>query len=477
MIPIQTYKGRRVAVFGLGRTGITAARALKAGGAEVSAWDDSEPAREKAIAEGIELDDLNRRDWGDIAALILSPGVPLTHPKPHRMVELAKAVGAPVIGDMELFAQALNALPSRRRPKIIGITGTNGKSTTTALIGHILRATGRNAIVAGNIGDAILAQDPPRAGSYYVLELSSYQIDLTQSLRCDVAIMLNISPDHLERHGGFDNYFEAKIRLFEMQAPDGIAVIGIDNDETNACYSRLRRERGEEMVIPISAGRVFARGVFALGTKVYEALDSASVPLVDLKQARALPGKHNAQNAAAAMAAVRALGVGGRAAAEAMKSFGGLPHRQEIVALHHGIRFINDSKATNALAALQALGSYENIYWIAGGRGKDDDLSVMRPGYERVAKAFLIGETEEAFAAELDGRLSYERCGDLASAVRAAFLQARADGRPDPVVLLSPAAASFDQFANFEARGAVFAQHALQLEDADDDDEAVESVA
>ena len=222
---------------------------------------------------------------------------------------------------------------------------------------------------------------------------------------------------------------------------------------------------------------MFARGVFALGSRVYEALDSASVPLLDLGETRALPGQHNAQNAAAAMAAVRALGVGGRAAAEAMKTFRGLPHRQEIVAEHHGIRFINDSKATNALAALQALGCYEDIYWIAGGRGKDDDLSVMRSGYNNVAKAFLIGETEDDFADELDGRLAYQRCGDLQSAVRAAFEQARRDGKTNPVVLLSPAAASFDQFANFEARGAIFAQQALQLEDADDQGEDVESVA
>lgn len=286
MIPVHAYEGRRVAVFGLGRTGIATAKALAAGGALVSCWDDSGPARERALAAGIELDDLNRRDWGDIAALVLSPGIPLTHPKPHHMVERAHAVGAPVIGDTELFAMALAGLPERRRPKVIGITGTNGKSTTTALIGHILRETGRKAVVGGNIGDAILAQDPPSPGMHYVLELSSYQIDLTQTLACDIAVLLNITPDHIDRHGDFAGYFRAKQRLFEMQAPAGRAVIGVDDAETAAFYSRLRQTRREEQVISISAGRVFARGVYALGDRVYDALDTASHPAVDLARRR-----------------------------------------------------------------------------------------------------------------------------------------------------------------------------------------------
>ena len=455
MIPIHTYEGRRVAVFGLGRTGIAAAKALEAGGAEVSAWDDSADARARAEEAGVHLDDLNRRDWGDIAALVLSPGIPLTHPKPHRMVELAKSVGAPVVGDIELFAQVINAMPERRRPKIISVTGTNGKSTTSALIGHILRETGRNAIVAGNIGEAILAQDPPRPGSYYVLELSSYQIDLTESLDSDVAILLNISPDHIDRHGSFEGYFAAKQRLFEMQDTSGIAVIGIDDDETNAFFSRLRQRRREDQIIPISAGRVFARGVYALGDRVYDALDCASHPLIDLSRAKALPGRHNAQNVAAALAAVRMLGIGGRAAAEAVRSFGGLPHRQEVVAKEGGIRFINDSKATNAEAALQAINCYTNIFWIAGGRAKDDGLAALEPALHRIRKAYLIGEAQESFAAELDGKVEVQKCGDLAGALAAARNDTA--GVLDGVVLLSPAAASFDQFSSFEDRGRAFA--------------------
>lgn len=467
MIPIHAYEGRRVAVFGLGRTGIATAKALEAGGAAVSCWDDSEPSRLRAEAEGLTMDDLNRRDWGDIAALILSPGIPLTHPKPHHVVELARAVDAPVIGDVELFAMAIAELPEKRRPKIIGITGTNGKSTTTALIGHILRETGRKVVVGGNIGDAILAQPAPRPGSYYVLELSSYQIDLTQTLACDVAVLLNISPDHIDRHGDFDGYFHAKQRLFDMQTPGGVAVIGIDDNATSAYFSALRHKRREEEIIPISAGRVFARGVYALGDRVYDALDCASHPVVDLAKAPALPGRHNAQNAAAALAAVRALGVSGRAAADAIATFPGLAHRQERVATLNGVTYINDSKATNAEAATQALGCYDHIRWIVGGRAKAGGLVAARPHFNRVAKAYLIGEAAADFATELDGNVQHEQCGDLAAALQAATRDAAAAGEPGQVILLSPAAASFDQFTSYEARGDAFRELVRALVPAD----------
>lgn len=464
MIPIHSYEGRRVAVFGLERTGIATAKALLAGGADVSCWDDVPASREQAAAEGLELDDLNRRDWGDIAALVLSPGVPLTHPKPHRVVELAEAVGAPVIGDVELFAQAVNALPEKRRPKIIGITGTNGKSTTTVLIGHILARTGRRVCVGGNIGNAVLSLDPPRPGSVYVLELSSYQLDLTHSLRSDVAIFLNISPDHIDRHGSFDGYFKAKQRIFEMQTECGYAVIGIDDTETSMLHSRLRARRRDDYVFPIAAGRVCARGVYALGDHVYDALDSASRPVVDLDLTPALPGRHNAQNAAAALAAVRLMGVSGRAAGEAMQSFPGLPHRQEIVAEIDGVRFVNDSKATNMEAAQNALSSYDNIFWIVGGRAKEDGLQALGNARDRVTKAYLIGEAAERFAAELDGQVAFEICGDLDTAVRAAARDAAASAEGG-VVLLSPAAASFDQYKSFEARGDAFRDSVARLKD------------
>ena len=463
MIPVPAYQGRRVAVFGLGRTGIAAAKALQAGGAQVSCWDDSEAARARAAEAGLQLDDLNRRDWGDIAALVLSPGIPLTHPKPHRMVELAQAVGAPVIGDTELFAMAINAMEEKNRPKIIGITGTNGKSTTTALVGHILNESGRRTVVGGNIGDAILAQDPPRPGMFYVLELSSYQIDLTKTLACDIALLLNISPDHIDRHGSFENYFAAKQRLFDMQERNGMAVIGIDDRETSAYYSRLRQRRGEDHVLPISSGRVFARGVYALGDRVYDALDGASHPVIDLTRADALPGRHNAQNTAAAYAVCRLLGLGWRAITDAIYTFPGLAHRQELVARSGPVRFINDSKATNAEAALQALNCYHNVFWIAGGRAKDDGLAALKPALSRIAKAYLIGEAQDQFAAELDGEVEYERCGDIAAALERASRDAFAAGQETSVVLLSPAAASFDQFTSFEARGEAFSDQVKAL--------------
>ena len=449
MITSPAWKDKKYAVLGLARSGRATAEALLAAGADVLVWDDRAEAR-AAFAGRCAVADPLEADLAGYAGMVVSPGVPLnTHPiKPH-----ADSSGVPVIGDIELFAQARAALP---RHKVVGITGTNGKSTTTALIGHILRATGRNVVVGGNIGDAILAQSPPRPGSYYVLELSSYQLDLTHTLACDVAVLLNVTPDHIDRHGDFDGYFRAKKRLFDMQQPGGLAVIGIDDNPTSAFFSTLRRQRREEEVIPISAGRVFARGVYALGDRVYDALDGASHPVVDLAGVLTLPGRHNAQNAAAALAAVRALGVSGRAAAEAMVTFPGLPHRQERVATVEGVTYINDSKATNAEAAVQALGCYERIRWIVGGRAKDGGLAAAKPQFHRVAKAYLIGEAAEHFARELDGELSCEQCGDLAGAIAAATRDARKSGDPGQVVLLSPAAASFDQFTSYEARGDAF---------------------
>jgi UDP-N-acetylmuramoylalanine--D-glutamate ligase len=456
MIAINAYDGRRVAVLGLGRSGIATARALEAGGASVICWDDGQAAREAAAAQGLELADLNRRDWGDIAALILSPGIPLTHPKPHHVVDLARAVGADVIGDIELFALTINAMPAKRRPKIVGITGTNGKSTTTALIGHILTEAGRTVHVGGNIGEAILTLDPPKPGTIYVLELSSYQIDLTFSLKCDVALLLNISPDHIDRHGDFDGYFGAKQRLFDMQEIGGAAVIGVDDAETADLFSRLRRTREVSEVSAISSGRVIAEGVYALGGDLYDSSSGHAVSVADLKQARALPGKHNAQNAAAALAVVQRLGVSARAAGDAILSFGGLAHRQEAVAEIDGVRFVNDSKATNADATAMALACYDNIYWIAGGRAKSGGLDVLADSFGNIRQAFLIGEAEAVFAAELDDKIDCQRCGHLDRAVDMARQAAKRSGLDDAVVLFSPAAASFDQFANFEDRGEAF---------------------
>ncbi|MCF8878366.1 UDP-N-acetylmuramoyl-L-alanine--D-glutamate ligase [Hyphobacterium sp. SN044] len=455
MIPVREFEGRSVAVFGLGRTGIAAAKALAAGGANVLAWDDNADTRENAKKAGIELEDLGRRDWGDIAALVLSPGVPLTHPAPHRMVEFARTVGAEVIGDMELFARTINALSEADRPQIVGITGTNGKSTTTALIGHILKKAGREAHVGGNIGDAVLGLPAPRPGSVYVLELSSYQLDLVSSLKLDVSVFLNLTPDHIDRHGGMAGYLAAKKRIFLNQNATGTAVIGVDDDYTRGVCSGLM-SGGPMTVVPVSSGRALSKGMYALGGKIYDATNGHTETVADLAQAKALPGRHNAQNAAAAFAAVRALGVDARTAAQAMKSFPGLPHRAERVGERDGILFVNDSKATNADSAAQALGCWDTIYWIAGGQQKEGGIEPLRAFFPRIAKAYLIGEAQDAFARTLGNEVAYEKAGTLENALDLALRDASEGGRKNPVILLSPACASFDQFKSYEHRGDVF---------------------
>lgn len=454
MIPVTEYAGRDVAVFGLGRTGLSAARALVAGGARVHAWDDNEATRENAVAAGITLSDINKRDWQTFAALVLSPGVPYRFPQPHRIVRMAESVGVPVVGDMELFARAVQALPERGRPKIVGITGTNGKSTTTALIGHILRQAGLDARVGGNIGTGVLDMAPLHANAVYVLELSSYQLDLVKSLHCDVAVWLNISPDHLDRHGTMEAYVAAKRRIFRAQQPGDTAVVGFDDTYSQAVAMSLKG--GPADVWPVSARFALGKGVSSVEGHLFDSLTGKAVRIGNLAEAAALTGTHNHQNAAAAYAACRALGLDSDVIMDGIRSFGGLPHRLEIVADQAGVRFINDSKATNAQAAEQALKAFARVYWIAGGRAKEDGIDDLEPYFPNVACAYLIGEAEEAFARTLKGKTRVRRCGTLERAVEAAFRDARESGEPDPVVLLSPACASFDQYKDFEARGEAF---------------------
>lgn len=463
MIAITQFSGRDVAVYGLGRTGIAVVRALLAGGARVHAWDDSDVSRAAAVAAGIQLSDINARDWRSFAALVLSPGVPLTHPAPHRVVTLALAVGVPIIGDIELFAREVNALPVSQRPKVAGITGTNGKSTTTALLAHILTAAGRDVRVGGNIGTAVLDLPALHAGAYYVLELSSFQLDLTHSLRCDTAVWLNTTPDHLDRHGDMNNYVAAKRKIFANQGADDCAVVGVDDGYGVATCTELTGRRVQH-VVPISAGQALGKGVCALGTKLYEATGQRAEPVADLETAPALAGRHNAQNAAAAFAAARALGVDARTIGEAMKSFPGLAHRLERVATIAGIRFINDSKATNADAAAQALAVYPRVYWIAGGRPKAGGITSLESFFPRIAHAFLIGEAADEFAQTLKGKAPFTICrGGLGDAVLKAFDTANGENEVLPVVLLSPACASYDQFKDFETRGDAFKDFVMRL--------------
>jgi UDP-N-acetylmuramoylalanine--D-glutamate ligase len=462
MIPITEFAGRDVAVFGLARTGLAAARALAAGGAHVHAWDDSEAARAKAAAAGVPVSDINTRDWRSFAALVLSPGVPLTFPEPHRVVTLARAVGVPILGDIELLARAVNALPAAQRPKLIGVTGTNGKSTTSALIAHILREAGKDVRLGGNIGEAVLDLAPLHAGAYYVLELSSFQLDLTETLRLDAAVWLNTTPDHIDRHGDMAAYVAAKRRIFANQGAADWAVIGVDDGYCAAVCTELTRAAAQH-VAPISAGQVLGRGVSAINGKIVDALNGRSEIVADLIDAPALPGRHNAQNAAAAYAAARALGVERRIIAGALKTFPGLPHRLERVATVQGVRFVNDSKATNANAAAQALAVYPRIYWIAGGIAKEGGIETLANFFPRVARAYLIGQSAGDFADMLRDKTPVTMAGNLEAAVKLAFEDARASGEPHPVVLLSPACASYDQFRDYEERGEKFKAYVKAL--------------
>ena len=455
MIPITEYAGRDVAVFGLGRTGLSAAKALKAGGARVHAWDDNEETRAKAEAAGLTLSDINKRDWQTFAALVLSPGVPYKFPQPHRIVRMAEMTNVPIVGDMELFARAVQALPERGRPKIVGVTGTNGKSTTTALIGHILKQAGRDVRIGGNIGTGVLDLAPLHANAIYVLELSSYQLDLVKSLHCDVAVLLNITPDHLDRHGGMDGYQAAKMRIFQNQTERDVAVIGFDDVITQSIAIGLSAN-GPARVVQASSTYALGRGVSAVDGRLYDSSGGQANHVGKLDECIALPGRHNHQNASAAYAACRSLGLDPQTIMEGLRTFPGLAHRLELVGEIDGVRFVNDSKATNAEAAEQALKAYKNAFWIAGGVAKAEGIQPLAPLFPNITKAYLIGEAEETFATTLKGQVAMQTCGTLEKAVEAAFRDAKAAGDDHPVILLSPACASFDQFRDFEHRGDVF---------------------
>ncbi|HEY4029802.1 MAG TPA: UDP-N-acetylmuramoyl-L-alanine--D-glutamate ligase [Caulobacteraceae bacterium] len=455
MIPVRGFEGKRVAVFGLGRTGLTAARALVAGGAEAVLWDEKAASRDAAAAEGFTLEDLQTADWSRLDALMLSPGVPLTHPEPHWTVKKARAAGVEIVGDIELFARTVNAQPEHKRPKVIAITGTNGKSTTTALIGHVCRQAGLDARVGGNIGIGLLDLPDMHGGAVYVLEVSSYQLDLTSSLKADVAVLLNLSPDHLDRHGGMEGYVAAKRRVLLNQGKGDTAVVGVDDPWCQQICTEITAAN-RRTIVPISAGRAIGRGVYALQGVLYDGSGERVTEVADLLRARSLPGRHNWQNAAAAYAACRALGIPPADVAAGLLSFPGLAHRMEKVGVVDGVTFINDSKATNADAARQAMATYPRFFWIAGGVPKAGGIDSLADLFPRIAKAYLIGQAAEAFAASLGDTAPHEIAGDLATATARAFADARMAGGEQIVVLLSPACASFDQFSDFEARGDAF---------------------
>jgi len=454
MIPVRGFEGRKVAVFGLGRTGLTAARALEAGGAHAVLWDENEKGRAAARAEGFDVADLAAADWSQFDALMLSPGVPLTHPTPHWTVDRANAAGVEILGDIELFARSVAAAPEHKKPKVAVITGTNGKSTTTALLGHVCASAGRDTRIGGNIGVGVLGLPEMHGGAVYVLEVSSYQLDLTSSLKPDVAVLLNISPDHLDRHGGMEGYVAAKKRVLLNQGKGDTAVIGVDDPWCQQICTEITAAN-RRTIRPISASKSMGRGVYVLQGMLYDATGDRVIEVADLLRARSLPGRHNWQNAAAAYAAARALGISMEDAAEGLLSFPGLAHRMETVGQIGKVRFINDSKATNADAARQALSSYPRVYWIAGGVPKAGGIDDLADLFPRVAKAYLVGESSNEFARTLEGKAPYAPCGTIDAAAAAAFADANASGE-EAIVLLSPACASFDQFADFEQRGEAF---------------------
>lgn len=463
MILVPGVQKKKIGVYGLGATGVATAEALVASGAEVFSWDENEGARAKTANTRYRAEHPKTWPWNELRSLALSPGVPLTHPAPHPIVRKAHQAGVEIIGDIEFFARAVNALDAAQRPRVIAITGSNGKSTTTALIGHLLKETGRDAVVGGNIGKPVLSLPEIARARIYVLELSSFQLDLAKSLRANTGLLLNISPDHLDRHGDMAGYVAAKKRVFLNQAREDAAIIGVDDVWSQGVCAWLMATGGRK-VTPISADGALGRGVYALNAKLFFSLPEKSGGAGDISQISALLGQHNWQNAAAALAAAIAEGIAPNVAVRAMERFAGLPHRMEIVARKGGVLFVNDSKATNADAASRALKSYSDIFWIAGGKPKEGGIESLRTLMSRVKGAYLIGEAARDFEAQLSGTVSCIQCGDLASAVNRAARDAAASGLSAPVVLLSPACASYDQFSNFEERGEVFRKLAGQVE-------------
>jgi UDP-N-acetylmuramoylalanine--D-glutamate ligase len=445
MTPSTTFSGRTLALFGLGGSGLATALSLQAGGARVVACDDNPERMAAAAAQGIPTADLRAADWSGFSALVLSPGVPLTHPAPHWTVDLARAAGVPVIGDIELFCRE-RAVRAPGAP-FVAITGTNGKSTTTALIAHVLAAAGLDVQMGGNIGTAILSLAPPAPERVHVIELSSFQIDLTPSLHPSLGVLLNITPDHLDRHGDMARYAAIKERL--VTGADH-AVVGVNDDHTRAIADRragplTRVHVGEGATEP---GLLVRHGMLIDGRA------SPPVPVADLTGIAALRGAHNWQNAGVAYAVASALGLGPETFAAALQSFPGLPHRMEEVGRRGGTLFINDSKATNADSAEKALAAFPRVHWILGGKPKEGGIDSLAPYFPRIAHAYLIGAASDAFASTLEGHASYSRCGTLAAAVAQAAEDAARE--PDAVVLLSPACASYDQFRSFEDRGDQF---------------------
>lgn len=455
MIDLSQLQGRSFGVLGLGRTGMAAADALKAAGVKVTAWDDGLVGRAWAERGGIPLRRFATDGLGDIDTLVLSPGIPRTHPKPHAVVQMALDNSVRLVSDIDLLADA------RPEANYLGITGTNGKSTTTSLIGHLLTTAGVPAEAGGNLGQPALSLKPLGADGWYVLEVSSFQLETIETVPWTTGVFLNITPDHLDRYPDIEGYIAAKQRLFEGAGVNATAIVCIDDAPSRTLASTLAA--AGRRVVPISAAKAAPGGVSAIGGILVDAIEGTSQTVFDLAKAPALPGQHNWQNAAAAYAACRVAGLASERIVPGLSSFPGLMHRQQHVASVAGIRFVNDSKASNPDAAAKALGSYDTVYWIAGGRPKGVGFEALKPYLTRVRHAFLIGEAASELAHFLGNEVPYSQCTDLDAATSAAFAMALSDQAEDAVILLAPACTSWDQFVNFEARGEAFIASATAI--------------
>ncbi len=451
MIPLTAFKDGHYLIVGLGKSGKGALRALAAAGATVSAWDDKPDTR--AAAGTAALSSPGDIDWSRLDAVIWSPGIPHTLPQPHPIAEAARAHGVPLICDVDLLARA--------KPDciFIGITGTNGKSTATSLVAHIVEKSGRPCAAGGNLGTPALDLADLPAGGIYVLELSSYQLELVPSLRPNVAVHLNISPDHIERHGNLDGYIAAKKRLFANPAPNATAVVVTDDADSRGIAASVGK-RGGWHLLPVSTEGAAANGVYTQGGHLFDATEGAAEHILNLAEVPVLTGRHNHQNAAAAYAAVRAAGIPVNDAVAGLRTYPGLAHRQERVGEFRGVLYVNDSKATNADATEKALIAYDTLFWVLGGLPKAGGIAPLKKLFPRIVRGYLIGQAAEAFARTIGDAFPFAQCGTLDVALERAAQDAEAfaAGHPGsrPVVMLSPACASWDQFASFEARGDAF---------------------
>jgi UDP-N-acetylmuramoylalanine--D-glutamate ligase len=452
MTPITSFAGKSVAVFGLGASGRVSAEALVAGGASVVVWDEQKASRDRAQAAGLSLEDLSAANFSRFSSLVLAPGAPLTHPQPHWVVKKAREAGIEIIGDIELFCRERRHIAPKS--PFVAITGTNGKSTTTALIAHLFETFGYSVEIGGNIGTPILSLPPPSPERVHVIECSSFQIDLAPSLDPWVGVLLNVTPDHLDRHGTMENYAAIKERLV---AQADIAIVGLDDEITTAIAERLRRAKKPGTSISISRPQI-EDGIILEGTRLVRRVQGRSLSIADLAGIASLRGTHNGQNAAAAVAALGAHGFNLDLIGKGLATFPGLPHRLEELGRRGKVLFINDSKATNADAAEKALASLNDIFWILGGRAKEGGIKPLRPLFPKIVKAYLIGEAAEAFAETIGDTIPYEFCGTLDVATKRAAEDAARSDIASPVVLLSPACASFDQYPDFEKRGDHFRQ-------------------